>query len=206
MKTFFSLIFMGISTYLFCCLDEMTWVAYTIAILSIIMHVCIINSCYKSSNPDYRGEEDTQFVGLLIMPIILSYLYFFCDKNISSNLEGIILLSYIAIGLYVSIPNVFIGCLLAMTSIPITLTFTLLPWETFSSLFLIGISIFSGIGALVYYNQYSDAIEQLVKTCEAQEKRIKQLEGRSQDNKSFFLGKFASGLGRAAFDLVLSFL
>ena len=206
MKTFLSIIFMGISAYLFYCLDEMTWVTYTIAILCAIMHICIINNCYKSSNPDYRGEEDTQYIGLLIMPVALVYLYYFCDKNISCNLDGIILLSYIAIGLYVSIPDVFIGCLLAMTSIPITLTLTLLPWETLSSLLLISISIFSGIGALVYYNQYSEAIEQLIKTCEAQEKRIKQLEGRSQDNKSFLLGKFASGLGRAAFDLVLNFL
>ncbi len=206
MKTFFSLIFMGISAYLFFCIDEMTWVAYIIAILSVIMHISIISNCYKSSSPDFRGEEDAQFLGLLIMPAVLIYLYCFCDKSISNNMDGIILLSYIAIGLYVSIPYEFIGCILAMISIPITLTLTLLPWETFSSLFLIGISIFTGIGALIYYNQYSEAIEQLVKTCQAQEKRIKQLEGRSQDNKSFLLGKFASGLGRAALDLVLNCL
>ena len=38
MKTFISLIFMGISAYLFYCLDEMTWVAYTlIALVAILL-------------------------------------------------------------------------------------------------------------------------------------------------------------------------
>lgn len=197
MKTFFSLIFMGISAYLFFCLDEMTWVAYTLIALVAILHICVTRICYISSNLNFRGEETEKLLGLLIMPIVLTYLYYFCDKNIANNIEGIILLSYITIGIYVSIPCPFLGSILALTSIPITLTLTLLPWETFTSLFLIGLSVIVACMVLYFYSNFTDAFEELCKICEQQEREIKRLKSSSGSSSSSFLETFVKGAGRA---------
>ena len=185
---------MGISAYLFYCLDEMTWVAYTLIALVAILHICVTRISYISSNSNFSGDETGKLLGLLIMPIVLMYLYYFCDKNIANNIEGIILLSYITIGIYVSIPCPFLGSILALTSIPITITMTLLPWDTFVSLFLIGLSVILGCVVINFYGSFTHAVEELAKICKQQEREIKNL--KSQGSSSL-LETFVKGAGRA---------